>query len=71
MIRLTPIESSMISHVGHDESREVLRVRFVKGSEFDYEGVPKEAFDALMKAKSVGKHFHRFIKPKYDATKRE
>lgn len=65
MIHLKPIESSMITHVGYDEGKELLRIRFTKGAEYEYQGVPKVVHDALMKAPSIGSHFHRKIKKSY------
>ena len=66
MIHLRPIEeSSMISHVGYDEGEQLLRIRFSKGAEYEYQDVPKSVHDALMKAPSIGGHFHANIKKVY------
>ncbi|MBW2596740.1 MAG: KTSC domain-containing protein [Deltaproteobacteria bacterium] len=69
MIVLKPTESSMISHVGYDEGKELLRIRFSRGAEYEYREVPKAAHDALMKAKSIGKYFHQNVKGSYDASR--
>jgi len=69
MINLRPVESSMISHIGYDEEDRVLRVRFSKGAEYDYADVPKTAHDALMKAPSIGSHFHKHVRNAYTARK--
>lgn len=66
----TPVASSQISSIGYDSNKRVLEIEFRhKGAVYTYSGVSQEAADALLHADSVGKHFNRFIKDRYDFTK--
>ena len=70
MIVLKQVESSMISHVGYDEGAEVLRIKFKRGdAEYAYKNVSMREFTSLMKAKSIGSHFHKHIKKAYVSAK--
>jgi hypothetical protein len=64
-----PVDSSMISHVGYDAERQQLGVRFKRGGTTHvFSDVPQDAYDNLMSADSVGKHFHANILPNYKWT---
>jgi hypothetical protein len=65
MIHTTPILSSMIAEIGHDNETRTLRVKFKKGEIWEYSDVPPEEFEQLKKAESVGSHFHKNIRNKY------
>lgn len=69
MIERTPVTSSNISSIGHDEKENILAVEFKDGSVYHYHDVPKDAHQALVGAKSVGSHFHSNIKNKYSHSK--
>lgn len=70
MVKLRPIESSMISHVGYDEGEQLLRVKFKRGdATYEYSDVTVQAHDALIKAPSIGKHFHQFIRGTFESKK--
>lgn len=71
MINLRPVESSMISHIGFDEPSQVLRVQFTNGVAYEYDGVTKAEHEALVKAPSIGKHFHSHIRKEYVGKKAE
>lgn len=73
MIVTHPVGSSMIAEVGYDEENLTLRVKFNKGGNvvYDYAGVTPEKHAELMNAKSIGRHFHKNIKGKYDVNKVE
>lgn len=61
------VESSQISEVGHDSDNQTLGVRFKgKGkwaaSEYHYQFVSDDLFQAMLTAESVGKFFAERIK---------
>lgn len=62
-IPLEPVESSMISQVGYDEKKETLRIQFHDGATYDYPVFTPRDWKAFREADSLGKHFHRAIKP--------
>lgn len=63
------VESSNISHIGYDGG--TLTIRFKSGDEWQYNGVPAGVHDEMLKAESIGGFFHRHIRGKYEAKKRE
>jgi len=74
------VESSNIASIGYDTSTRTLEVEFKNGNVFQYEAVEPEHHIRLLnagkpgwdkKAPSVGKYFHRYIRPKYKARKIE
>lgn len=46
-----------------------LVIDFKSGGTYVYDGVPREAYDALIAADSVGKHFHQHIRGKFPVVK--
>lgn len=61
-MEMTPVQSSNVKALGWED--EVLEVEFVKGGKYRYTGVPEEIYKILVNADSVGKAFHRYIRPK-------
>jgi hypothetical protein len=71
MMQYTAVDSSMIDLIGYDEDTQILEVRFVNtGYTYEYEGVPKEEFEALMKTSSKGSYM-REIMECYDGVRKK
>lgn len=68
---LTPVVSSNLSACGYDHGAQELTVEFKSGDRHIYSGVPPHKFDALMRAESVGKHFHAEIRNRHPSRKAE
>lgn len=65
------VESSNLHSVGYDPESNTLMVKFkADGPIFDYADVPAAEHEALMNARSKGKHFAVHIKGVYKCTKR-
>lgn len=62
--------SSMITSYGYDEAEKVLQLTFTKGGTYDYQDVPKEVYDGMVEAESIGKYFLANIKDKYEFEKK-
>lgn len=62
-IPLKSVTSSMISQVGYDHKKQTLRVLFHNGDAYDYPMFTPRDWSAFQEAESLGKHFHRTIKP--------
>lgn len=58
---MTPVKSSNIKAIGYDAKSHTLTVQFNSGT-YDYHGVPADVHSALMKAESVGSHFHEHVR---------
>lgn len=68
-IELREVKSSNISRVGYDAEKCVLVVEFKSGTKYSFFGVTVKEHAELLKAKSVGSHFHARIRNKYEGTK--
>ena len=68
---LQEVESTSIKEVGYNPETQVLTVVFEKSGEtYEYKGVPKDVYDALMAAESKGQYFAQNIKGKFEFTKK-
>jgi two-component system cell cycle response regulator DivK len=59
------LESSAVDRVEHDEASGTLDVWYKDGDRYSYFGVPRETYDALLAAQSVGAFVNAQIKPHY------
>lgn len=50
----TPVQSSNVVSIGYDAETQVLEIEFRSGV-YQYQGVPRQVFDGLLAADSVGK----------------
>lgn len=62
---LTPVISSNIESIGHNNETRTLRVLFKNGRAYDYANVPGLMFAAMLAADSAGKFLNECIKPHY------
>lgn len=62
------VTSSNIRAVAHQDG--MLHIEFHGGRRFSYGHVPKETFDAMMAAKSIGSFFAKSIKGKFPVAER-
>lgn len=59
-------DSSNVMAVGYAPAREILRMRFRDGSEYEYSNVSADTYAELMGAPSIGVHFAATIRGKHD-----
>ena len=62
MTQWQKVKSGYIEKVFYDEDIELLKIKFKKGGIFAYQGVPKDTFDNLMVAPSIGAFFAHEIR---------
>lgn len=65
-IERIPLSSSNIASAGYDAERKILEVEFHHGAIYQYMDVPKEVFEGLISANSVGSYFMNEVKSKFD-----
>lgn len=58
----TPVDSSAVVSVGYDESRQTLELEYIDGDVYQYFGVPKDLYRALLDAPSIGQFVNIEIK---------
>lgn len=68
-MKMTPINSSMISAAGYDPEARELIVEFANGTRYSYDEVPPDLFDHFLGADSPGRFFHQRIKGVYPGKK--
>ena len=68
-IEMESVLSSNLAAIGYHEESQTLQVEFNSGQVYQYAGVPKEEFDNLRDAGSVGGYFASNIKRAYRGTK--
>ena len=56
------VTSSNVAAVAYDDATSILGVRFLNGTEYHYNGVPRDVFEGLLKASSVGTYLNQQIK---------
>ncbi|MES9901763.1 MAG: KTSC domain-containing protein [Sedimenticola sp.] len=63
--KMVQVSSSNILAVGYDEENHIVHVQFLNNSEYIYKGVPKQEFEGLLNAPSVGSYLHQNYKNVY------
>lgn len=61
----TAVKSSNLKSIGYDPAKKLLEVEFGSGGVFQYSGVTAQQHAALMRAKSIGSHFHAHIRSRH------
>lgn len=61
-IPMTPVVSSNIAAVGYNCPSSTLRIQFSSGTQYDYQNVSNDLFQALLTAESIGSFFSKNIK---------
>ena len=64
-----PVSSSNIKSVGYDPASKTLEVEFQSGDVHQFLDVPAEKHAELIKAKSIGGHFHKEIRWRHKSKK--
>lgn len=65
-INMLSVQSSNLDAVGYDEPTKALHIRFKNGAVWEYTEVPAEEYQALMSADSIGSHYAKYIKKKFE-----
>lgn len=66
-IEMKEVKSSSIARVGYDPLEKTLQVQFSSGKSYTYKDVPRETFDGLRSAKSIGTYFAQHIRMRFKA----
>lgn len=61
-MEMISVSSSNLSAVGYDHDTATLRIQFLNGGAYDYQGVPSDFYEGLLGAGSKGQYFDQFIK---------
>lgn len=58
---MTPVRSSNVEAVGHDDETGRLHVKFKSGGHYSYAGWTEAKHNALLNAPSLGSHLHAHV----------
>ncbi len=61
-MKMHPIISSTISHIGHDAATGEMHITFKSGKTYHYGNVSAQQFDDFKNAPSIGSHFHKYFR---------
>jgi hypothetical protein len=70
-IEMNAVKSSNIDRIGYDEPSKTLAIEFRTGATYHYYEVPKDVYESLKNAESVGAYFAQNIKGSYAFHKEE
>ena len=71
-VDLHSVESSAISSIGYDEEWNILAIEFRDSQElWYYYGVPKDVYEELENADSIGRYYNEFIKGTYKSIEKD
>jgi hypothetical protein len=61
------VQSSALEQVSYEENDHTLRAKFrISGRTYIYRGVPRELYDELILADSIGAYFNSHIRDRFD-----
>jgi len=69
MMSWTPVSSSNVAEVGFDSETGSMGMKFLNGSEYEYDDVPAAIYEAVKDASSVGSTFAQLVKNNYSYRK--
>jgi lysyl-tRNA synthetase class 2 len=64
-----PVSSSVVSALAYEARSKTLGVRFHNGTEYHYLGVPREIFENMRSAPSIGQFLNESVKESYPFTR--
>lgn len=64
-VQRTPVPSRAFTSVGYDDETQTLEIEFTSGRVFQYAGVPRSAYEWLLRAPSKGGIFNRLIRDRF------
>lgn len=63
------VDSSNIESIGYDDDAQELHVQFLSGGYYIYHQVPRQIYEDLMSAPSIGSFLNREVKGVYQFAK--
>ena len=63
---LTPVSSSNLDALGYDDTDSTMYAQFKGGAVYAYQGVPKDIYELVLNANSVGRALNEHVKNVYN-----
>ena len=64
-MNIAAVESTTLSTVAYDDTRDLLQLEFCSGAIYEYFDVPAAVHAALLRASSKGTYFNRMIRGRF------
>nr|VFJ65742.1 MAG: KTSC domain-containing protein [Candidatus Kentron sp. DK] len=64
-MEMISVSSSAISAIGYDPTSRRMKIRFQRGSTYDFCSVPQSVFDEFISSSSKGRYYDSRIRGKY------
>jgi hypothetical protein len=61
------VRSSHILEADYDERTSTMKLTFIGGEQYAYQGVPRDDYQFLVSSQSPGSFLHHWIKPRYQS----
>jgi hypothetical protein len=68
-MNVTTVESTTLSRIAYDDTRNLLRLEFGSGAIYQYFDVPAAVYADLLRATSKGIYFNRMIRGRFAYTR--
>jgi hypothetical protein len=68
-MRRVALSSTTVVSAGYDEGSRTMEIEFTGGAVYRYDDVPREVFDGLLAAESVGRFFNERVRDVYAFTR--
>lgn len=63
------VSSSNVHSIGYNSEKCLLTVRFLNGTQYQFEGVPESVYREFMGASSAGSYFAKHIRGRFPVAK--
>lgn len=64
-MELIQVVSTNLSKVGYDEENEILLIIFNSGSAYEFQKVPRDIYNNLLQAPSIGNFFNKYVRKSF------
>jgi hypothetical protein len=64
-MKMKSVKSSVLKSIGYDSKAQILKIEFVSGDVYDYEGVPWYVVGQLLSSDSLGRFYNHSIRDVY------
>ena len=68
-MRRVTVTSTTVASAGYDDSARVMEIEFTGGAVYRYDGVPRQVFEEMLAAESVGRYFNEHVRDVYAFTR--
>ena len=68
-VPMVDVQAANIEQIGHHAKEQILAVKFLNGTLYYYLDIPREHYEKMLVAPSIGSYMHRNIKGNFRYTR--